>query len=501
MEIIAMKKPEDSSLDRRNFLKMAAAGAAARAVSVPAANARHHEPRQAAARPGADLMADVSAYISRGAEAELPKEVIEKAKHHILDTLAAMVSGSNLKPGKLAIKYIQNQGGTEEAQVVASKVVTSAINAAFANGMMAHADETDDSHTKTLVHPGSAVVPAALAMSEIEGAGGRRFLKSVVVGYDVGCRMILALDSQHLLQGSGATPGIGGCFGAASASAAVAGITKDLIPYLLSYAAQQASGINFWMRDKEHVEKAFVFGGMPARNGVTATRIIQSGFTGVSEFFSGEHNFFDAFSTKPDPRRLTEGLGREYEIMFTDMKQFPVGFPIQAPLDALLKLMTRHRLTSKNIKSIVARLPAPGVRTVNDRDMPDVNLQYILAATVIDGALTFGTAHSSERMNDPAVLEIRKRIVLMEEPELTAAKRTREAMVEVITNDGAKLTEHGISKGTVEHPMTREEVEEKSRELMTPVLGVDRSEKLIHKIWDLEEVRDMRELRPLLSVA
>jgi 2-methylcitrate dehydratase PrpD len=81
--------------------------------------------------------------------------------------------------------------------VAASKVVTSAINAAFASGMMAHAYETDDLHTKTLVHPGSAVVPAALAMSEIEGAGGRRFLRSVVVGYDVGCRMILALDSQH----------------------------------------------------------------------------------------------------------------------------------------------------------------------------------------------------------------------------------------------------------------------------------------------------------------
>ena len=253
------------------------------------------------------------------------------------------------------------------------------------------------------------------------------------------------------------------------------------------------------MRDKEHIEKAFVFGGMPARNGVTAAIMVQSGFTGVWDSFSGEHNFFDAFSTKPSPQRLTEGLGNDYEIMFTDMKKFSVGFPIQAPLDALLKLMTRYGLTSKDIKSIVARLPAPGVHTVNNRNMPNINLQYILAAALLDGNLTFETAHSSERMNDPSVLEVRKRIILVEEPELTAAKRTRQAIVEIITKDGTQLREHGVSKGTVENPMTREEVEKKSRELMTPVLGEDRSEKLINKIWNLEQVKNMRELRPLLS--
>jgi len=163
----------------------------------------------------------LSSYIASAGDKALPDAVEEKARLHILDTLAAMVSGSQLTPGQLAKQHAQSQGGVEEAQVVASSIVTSAINAAFANGMMAHADETDDSHTKTLVHPGTAVVPAALAMSEREGADGISFLKSVVVGYDVGCRMILALGREHLLQGSGASPSIGGCFGAASASAAL----------------------------------------------------------------------------------------------------------------------------------------------------------------------------------------------------------------------------------------------------------------------------------------
>jgi 2-methylcitrate dehydratase PrpD len=496
-----MEYPEDKSPDRRKFLIMTGASAAARLVFAEAANAQNVSPTQVGnATEDTGLIREVSAYIAGSVRAKLAEEVIEEAKHHIADTLAAIVSGSTLKPGQLALKYIQGQGGNEEAQVVASKVVTSAIHAAFANAMMAHADETDDSHRTTFVHPGCAVVPAALAMSEREGADGTRFLKSVVAGYDVGCRMILALDFDHVLQGSGGTSGIGGCFGAAAASAAVAGMAEDLIPYVLSYAAQQASGIKSWTRDTEHVEKAFDFAGMPARNGMTATRLVQSGFTGVSDAFSGEGNFFSAFSSMPNPRRLTEGLGREYEIMSTDMKRYPVGFPIQAPLDALLKLITQHGLTSKDIKSIVARLPAPGFHTVDDRAMPDVNLQYILAATVIDGTLKFGTAHAPERMSDPSVLEMKKRIVLVEAPELTAAKRTREAVIEVTTRDGAKLVEHGFSKGTIEDRMTRDEVGQKSRELMAPVLGDDRAEKLIHTIWSLEKVRDMRELRPLLSV-
>ena len=482
---------------------MTAAGAAAAGIigvnSASAQNPAPMQPEKSAGRSDVSVIEDLSTYISNGANAELPIEVIEMAKHHILDTLTAMVSGSTLIPGKSAMKYIQALGGKEEAQVAASKLVTSAINAAFANGMMAHSDETDDSHRKTLVHPGAAIVPATLAMAERGGADGRRFLRSVVVGYDVGCRMILALDPDQLLQGSGATPGIGGCFGAASACAAIAGIEKNLIPYLLSYAVQQASGINSWMRDKEHVEKAFVFAGMPARNGVTATLLVQSGFTGESDPFSGPDNFFKAFSAKPDPSRLLAGMGHEYEIMLTDMKSFPVGAPIQAAADATLKLLARG-LTPKDIKSITVHLPAPGVHTVDDRNMPDVNVQYIVAAMLIDGTLKFGTAHSQERMKDPAVLELKKRIVLVEDTELTAQKRTREANLEAIKTDGTILKEHGVTKGAIENPMTREEVATKARDLMTPVLGPNRTEHLIQKIWNLEEVKDMRELRPLLSV-
>jgi 2-methylcitrate dehydratase PrpD len=494
-----MTKLKDDSLDRRNFLKIAAAGAAAAGISgLQVAGAQNSAPTQLGKSADAGMIKDVCGYIARGATAELPGDVVEKMKHHILDTFGAIISGSTLKPGQLALKHVQSQGGNAEAQVVTAKLVTSAINAAFANGMMAHADETDDTHRRTLMHPGASIVPAALALAEKQGADGKAFLKSVVVGYDIGCRMILALDPDQLLQGSGATPGIGGCFGAAAACAAIAGVDERLIPNVLTYAVQQASGINSWMRDTEHVEKAFVFAGMPARNGVTATELVQAGFTSEPDPFSGTDNFFKAFSGKADPTRLTAGMGREYEVMLTDLKSYAAGAPIQAPTDAILKLIARG-LTPKDIKTLTVRLPAPGVRTVNDREMPDVNVQYVLAATLIDGKMNFQTSHSPERMKDPAVLDVKRRIILVEDTELTAQKRTREANLEVVKTDGTILTEHGITKGAIENPMTREEVEKKAMDLMTPVLGHDRAERLVEKIWNLEMVKNMRELRPLLS--
>ena len=444
----------------------------------------------------------VSSYISRGCEATLPAVVVREAKHHILDTLAAMVSGTGFKPGEMARRFARSQGGIEEAQVVGSGIVTSAINAALANGMMAHADETDDSHEKSLTHPGCAVVPAALSVSEKEGASGMTFLKGVVVGYDIGCRITQVLGVYNLNSRFRCTHSIGGTFGAAAASAAVMRLREAEVSQVLSYAAQQASGVTDYRRDPEHVEKAFIFAGMPARNGVTAAVFVQSGFTGVSDPFTGENNFLEAFSPDSRLERLSERLGSRYEIAFTNIKKFAVGSPIQAPLDALLLLMGRHGFTARDVKSIVVRFPpGPQRALVNNRDMPDINLQYILAVALLDGDFSFEAAHSYERMKDPAVLDIKRRITSIEDPGLDTSKTARQSILEVVTKEGKSFREHVIGvRGTAENPMTQGEIEKKCNDLLKPILGEDRAEKLIDRIWHLEEVKDVRGLRPLLSL-
>src|SRR5437762_2341009 len=296
-------------------------------------------------QPGSQIspvMSQLSAYIASALRRSLPPAVVEKTKHHILDTLAAMISGSRLAPGMRAISFVRSLGGAKEACVTGSRFVTTAANAALANGMLAHADETDDSHAASLTHPGCGIVPAALAMAERERRNGTALLRAVALGYDVGCRLTLSLDARQFRDDGHSTHSFGPMFGAAAAAAALAGLDESKIRYVLSYTAQQASGISCWMRDPEHIEKAFDFGGMPARNGVTAAAMAAQGLSGVEDVFSGERSFFVAYPG--EPHTLTRGLGETFEIMNASIKRWSVGSPIQAPLDSLLLLIKENTL-------------------------------------------------------------------------------------------------------------------------------------------------------------
>src|SRR5271154_3409895 len=225
-------------------------------------------------------MAALSAYMSEARSRALPGEVVEKTKQHILDTLAAMVSGSDLAPGKFAIRFARAHPEEKIATVAASDVVCGAIEAAFANAMLAHSDETDDSHAPSQSHPGASVVPSALAMGEQFGIDGAHFLRAVALGYDVGTRFTMTVGiagfqtSNHL-----STHAISGTFGSAAAAASAAGVNNPQMRWVIDYASQEASGIKTWQRDTDHIEKAFLFAGMPARNGVTAAEIVVSGGT------------------------------------------------------------------------------------------------------------------------------------------------------------------------------------------------------------------------------
>ncbi|HSQ04689.1 MAG TPA: MmgE/PrpD family protein, partial [Burkholderiales bacterium] len=378
--------------------------------------------------------------------------------------------------------------------------VTSAINAALANGMLAHSDETDDSNGSAGIHPGAPVISAALAMAEREDASGEDFLRAVILGYDIGCRVTKALGRDAMRARNHLPFSIGGTLGATAAAGYFARLGEEQIRYLLSYGAQQASGVMTYPRDTEHIEKAFIFGGMPGRNGVTAATMIQSGFTGCYDVFDGVGNFLVAYADSPKPQELTAELGSRYEVMLTNIKKYCVGFPIQSALQALTDLMAAHPLRADDIESITARLPESGARTVNDREMPDINLQFIFAVYILDGKVTFEAAHSFERMNDPRVLALRKKVTLIGDPELTRARPEGQSIVQVTTHDGRRLEKRATTfKGRSENPLTTDEVHEKARELLEPVLGASRTQQLMETIDKLERVGSMRELRPLLG--
>lgn len=444
------------------------------------------------------VMARLSAYMAQALRKPLPAPVVEKTKHHLLDTIAAMVSGSRLLPGRKAISFIKTLGGTREACVIGSGILTSAVNAALANGMSAHADETDDSHAASLTHPGCGVVPAALAMAEREARNGQALLRAVALGYDVGCRLTQSLDPYRFREDGHSTHSFGPTFGAAAAAGALAGLKQAQVRYLLSYAAQQASGISCWMRDPEHVEKAFDFGGMPARNGTAAAAMVAHGFTGVEDALSGERSFFVAY--KGNPEALVRELGETYEIMNASIKRWSVGSPIQAPLDSLLALIRENSVQPDEIEKVVVRVAHQGANTVDNRDMPDICMQHMCAVMLVDGTVTFKSSHDEKRMRERRIVAVREKIELLGDDELSRAMPSRQGIVEIALRDGRRLRHHTRAvRGTPDNAMTRAEVDEKSYDLVAPVIGRARARKLCDAVWSLERLADVRRLRPLLQ--
>jgi 2-methylcitrate dehydratase PrpD len=447
------------------------------------------------------VTAQLVTYMASAGERELPEEAQEKTKHHILDTVAAMISGGDLPPGKVAMKFAAAHSGEKVATVVGTKTLCGPMEAALANGMMAHSDETDDSHAPSHSHPGCSVVSAALASGEQFGISGNRFVRAVSLGYDVGTRVMMTLGGLPFqMKTHRSSHNIAANFGSAAAAGCAASLNAHQMRFVLDYASQQASGIAAWQRDTEHVEKSFVFGGAPARNGVTSAILIELGATGVEDILSGPDNFLQAFAPNGDSAALVDKLGERFEVTRTNIKKWTVGSPIQAPLDALQALMKRNHLKADQIQKVNVHVAVSEAKTVNNRDMPNISLQHMLAVMLVDGTVTFQAAHDQERMKDSVVLREKAKVQLLPDEALEKLYPKRVTVVEVILTDGGKFEERVEAvKGTAENPMSREEIVTKARELIVPFFGPQQTDRLVDTLINLEKVSDVRTLRPLLQ--
>lgn len=443
----------------------------------------------------------LAGYIAGALAREVPEDVIEKARHHLLDTLSAAISGAHLKPGRLAIDYVRALGGRGACTVIGADFLTDPVNAALANGIMAHADETDDSHLGGRFHPGCGIVPAALAAAEISGASGLSMLKAVALGYDIGTRFNLSLGPRKLYAGGHSTHSVGPLFGGTAAAAALMGFSGEQVRYHLSYSVQQASGVQCWARDDQHIEKAFDFGGMTARNALAGATMVAAGFTGVADALAGDNNFFTAFSSNPRPDALWHELGERYEIREATIKKWCVGSPIQGAIDAITLLMDEHGLAAEKIDSLVIELPDDRCALVDDRSMPNINVQHLVALTLVDRGMNFASSHDHGRMEDERIKAIRARTTLIANAELTTALPPRQVIIRARLRDGREVEHrtHAV-KGTPANPMSREEVVAKSLDLITPTLGPSRARELIDLVMGLERVESAGlALRPLLQ--
>jgi 2-methylcitrate dehydratase PrpD len=377
------------------------------------------------------------------------------------------------------------------------------MEAALVNGVLAHSDETDDSHGPSQSHPGASIIPAALALGEELGISGERYLRAVTLGYDVGPRLTMALGGVTFRnQSRRSTHAYAGTFGSAAAAGSVVGLTAQQMRWLLDYASQQAGGYAVWGRDTDHVEKGFVFGGMPARNGVTAAILVRAGWNGVDDVLSGDDNFLQVNAPNASPDVLIDRLGEHFEIVNTDIKKWSVGTPIQAPLDAIDNLRRKRPFEADDVAAVRVRLaPAVGA-VVDNRDIPDICLQHMVAVMLIDKTASFHAAHDKPRMQDAAVLRQRRKVTYVPDAALAALLPARVAVVEVTLTDGTTLSDRVEAvRGTVRNPMTRAEVVDKARDLIAPVLGAATAQKLIDTLLTIDALQDIRSLRPMLQRA
>ena len=460
--------------------------------------------RQAAdqtAAPG--VMTALSLYMGNAATRPIPDEATERTKQHLLDTIASMISGIDLPPGRMALRFIESYRGDGSATVAGSGVRCGPLEAAMANAMFAHSDETDDSHAPSQSHPGCGVIPAALAAAEHFAIDGSHLLRAIALGYDVGTRVSMTLGGEdYQTNFHRDTHSICTVFGAGASAACAASLSCQQMRWVLDYSAQQASGIAAWQRDTHHVEKALVFGGFAARDALSTTLLIHHGATGVDDVFSGADNFFLAFKPGADPQGLVNKLGERYEVTRTNIKKWTVGSPIQAVLDALEVLLHDHPIKPVDVEKIVVRIGSGEAHIVDNRDMPDISLQHMVAVMITDGTVTFRSAHDQARMQDSAIQSIRSRVQLVYDDELQRLYPARVAVVEITTTHGKSYRQRvDAVRGSAENPMSTKEVVSKAHDLMSPILGAERCKTLIDSVMNIEKVSDVRSLGPMLQRA
>lgn len=431
----------------------------------------------------------------------------ELGRLHILDTLASIVACRDLEPAVLARDYaLSLSGGAERnaATILGTELRAGIVDAAFAGAMTGHGAEINDFIPSAFVQPGPAVLSVALAVAETRGATGAELLAAVIAGYEIAGRMPKALGVDNLRRAGIANHGIGPQFGAATAAAILLRLPRAMIADVFTFCAQQASGSWQWLLDVEHIEKAFVFAGMGARDGLHAALMAAAGFRGVREALDHHSGWMRGplfAGGDADRAYLIEDLGARSELPHTAFKRYPVGGPTQPAVEALLDLTTK--VAGAEVASVQIEMPGRW-QAFRDAAMPALNLRYLAAIILLDGRLDFVSAQSLQRMvEDAAARALMDKVEIRHDPAQEAAPgqpRTESARVAVLLADGRRLERYVPHVlGFPSHPMSAADIEAKAAELMVPALGQARATAVIEAVRDLEALPDAGALARLIA--
>jgi len=426
---------------------------------------------------------------------DIPEDVRSLAKQFILDGLGIAIR-ADTKESSQAVKEGADEvlSGVPECTVWATGERESATYAAFVNATFVHTLELDDTHREAVVHPGAPIIPTAFAVAERERASGRDLLTAVVAGYEVTCRLGMALNNHrvHLERGFHGTATCG-VFGAAVAGGLLSGLDGDDLENLLGITLSQASG-SLQYKDNGAWTKR-IHPGLAARDAILAIGLAKHGFRGATEPLIGKHGFLNMFGVKADRSRLTEGLGDDYEIRKTGIKPYACCRYIHPAVDATLEVIEAHDIDPDEIESIsistfesAYELSQPREQKIRPQNTVDAQFspQYTIAVTVADRQ-ALAAQFSHKRIEDTDLHSLMDLISVREDKSMTAQyPESWPTSVELKTNRRTITATCDSPSGEPESRLSEPEIIDKFQSLTVPMMTASDRDRFVTAVLGLE---------------
>src|SRR6266568_185457 len=334
----------------------------------------------------------------------------------LLDLIGVALAGSRQPSSPPAADVAIKLGGAGKASIIGTRHQTSAVWAALANGTAAHAVELDDVTTESSLHPGVAVIPAAVALAEEHNVAPSRMLEAIVAGYEVTMRVGNALNPASAYARGFHPTGIAGVFGATIAAGRLLGLDTDALTRALGIAGTMASGSLEYLADGAWTKR--LNPGWAGHAGITAAHLARAGFSGPATVFEGRLGVLHAYSDDALPDRLLADLGQPLQVMRVSIKPYACCRYNHGLIDCVLQLALAHQVQPAEVESIRLGVLSGGAvlvaEPIEQKRTPHsvVDAQFS-APYAAAAALVFGTGgidtYTPERLHDPTVRDLMAR--------------------------------------------------------------------------------------------
>lgn len=407
--------------------------------------------------------------------AEVPQDVLDRARDALVDTLGCALAGSLDEGPEIAQRYIRELGARAQATVVGTPLSTSPADAAFANGLAAHALDFDDSLTTLRGHPTAPMLGAGLAVGEVAHASGNALLAAIAIGLEVGGKIGPALGSGHYLKGWHSTAS-GGVFSATAVAARVWGLTVAQLQTAWGIAASEMSGL---IRNFGTMTKPF-HAGHAARNGVMAAWLAKNGFTADTQIFDGKNNFFSTYAGNdavPLESTLAK-LGNPWEMANPGIyvKRWPCCYCNHRPVGGMFEMIQQHNIQRDEVTKVrIGFLPGSDTPLIHFNPQTGLegkfSMEYNAAAVLLDGKLTMET-FTDAMVQRPEIRALMPKVERFYIPsEKTFSGITGYSEIEIETRRGTFKKHEDRVPGSPEWPMTPADRAEKFLDCAGRVLG------------------------------